>query len=118
MRSIPESEEEEEEDSCKSENDGAFKKPKRMESEYASDTSLDVFLPSKKTPRIPLTPPVVQILSPGATTPTKTFPTNTQVINSSSTSNISEPVEALRTDVSALNEKVRYIKLYFIHIVK
>ena len=118
MRSIPESEEEEEENSSKSENDGAFKKPKRMESEYASDTSLDVFLPSKKTPRIPLTPPVVQILSPGATTPTKTFPTNTQVINSSSTSNISEPVEALRTDVSALNEKVRYIKLYFIHIVK
>ena len=106
MRSIPESEEEQEEDSTKSENEDTYKKPKRVNSEHASDTSLDVFLPVKKAPRIPLTPPVVQILSPGATTPTKSFPTDTQVSKSSKTNNGNEAVDSLRTDISSLNEKV------------
>ena len=107
LRSIPESEEELDEDSSKSEHDDESKKPIRANSEHASDTSLDVFLPNKKKPRIPLIPPVVQILSPGAATPTKSFPNDTQANHSTKASHNNEDDHSLRNDISALNEKVK-----------
>ena len=111
LRSIPESEEELDEDSSKSEHDDATKKPIRANCEHASDTSLDVFLPNKKTPRFPLIPPVVQILSPGAATPTKSFPNDTQANHSTKANHTNEDEYSIRNDIYSLNEKVKSKKL-------
>ena len=120
LKSIPESEEEEEYD-VKSEIDDILtnntkKDPKSSDNQHPSKAHLDIFPCSKSF--VPRNPPVVQVLSPGASTPNKSFASEKSIINSfteldtphnhakeeiiSDTSTIA----SLRSDVCTLTNKV------------
>ena len=121
LKSIPESEEEEEDDD-KSEIDDILtnnkKDTKISDNQHPSKAHLDIFPCSKSF--VPRTPPVVQVLSPGASTPNKSFPSEKSNINSCSeldschnppnetTKNDTSDIAFLRSDVCTLTNKVRF----------
>ena len=129
LKSIPESEEEEEDDD-KSEIVDILtnnkKDTKISDNQHPSKAHLNIFPCSKSF--VPRTPPVVQVLSPGASTPNKSFASEKSIINSfadldtphnhvneeiiSDTSTIA----SLRSDVCTLTTKVLFrVKIYFLN---
>ena len=129
LKSIPESGEEEEEDE-KSENDDILTNTKKdlksSDNQHPSKAHLDIFPSSKSF--VPRTPPVVQVLSPGASTPNKSFPSEKSIINSCSeldtchnpqnetTKGDTISIASLRSDVYTLTNKVRFgVKIYILN---
>ena len=129
LKSIPESEEEEEDDD-KCEIDDILtnnkKDTKISDNQYPSKAHLNIFPCSKSF--VPRTPPVVQVLSPGASTPNKSFPSEKSNINSCSeldschnppnetTKNDTSDIASLRSDVCTLTYKVPYLlKIYMLN---
>ena len=121
LKSIPESEEEDEDDE-KSENDDILTNNKRdlksSDNQHPPKAYLDTFPYNKSF--VPRATPVVQVLSPGASTPNKSFASEKSIINSfadldtphnhvneeiiSDTSTIA----SLRSDVCTLTNKVPF----------
>ena len=130
LKSIPESEEEGEDDD-KSEIDDILtnnskKDTKSSDNQHPSKAHLDIFPYSKSF--VPRAPPVVQVLSPGASTPNKSFTSEKSIISSceeldtphnhvmekiiSDTSTIA----SLRGDVCTLTNKVPLsLKIYVLN---
>ena len=121
LKSIPESEEEEEDDD-KSENDDILtnnkKDIKNPDTQHPPKTYLDTFPYNKSF--VPRATPVVQVLSPGASTPNKSFASEKSIINSpaeldSPQDHTKEKIKSdnstiasLRSDVCTLTNKVPF----------
>ena len=129
LKSIPESEEEDEDDD-KSENDDILtnnkKDLKNTDNQHLSKAYLDTFPCNKSF--APRTPPVVQVLSPGACTPNKSFGSEKSIINSCAELNTSQNhaneniksdttnIASLRSDVCTLTNKVVFwIEIYILN---
>ena len=111
LKSIPESEEELDNYGRRdSDNNDTYTRSihdnKRSENQTCSKSSLDLLFNSGKQ-SIPLKPPVVQVLSPGASTPKKSFSSDEYIINSTSNdNNRNEEIVTLRGDIGTLTDKV------------
>ena len=121
LKSIPESEEEDEDDE-KSENDDILANHKRdlksSDNQHPPKAYLDTFPYNKSF--VPRATPVVQVLSPGASTPNKSFASEKSIINSpaeldSPHNHTKEKIKSdnstiasLRSDVCTLTNKVPF----------
>ena len=121
LKSIPESEEEDEDDE-KSENDDIHTNNKRdlksSDNQHSPKAYLDTFPYNKSF--VPRANPVVQVLSPGASTPNKSFASEKSIINSPAEldsphnhakENIksdTSTIASLRSDVCTLTNKVPF----------
>ena len=102
--------EDEEEENGESDHNEAFtrnvKDIKRSENQNVSKSSLELLFPCGK-PLMPLIPPVVQVLSPGASTPKKSFSSDEYIINSTNNNNNTDQnLVSLLGDIYALTDKV------------
>ena len=121
LKSIPESEEEDE-DEEKSESDDIPTNNKRdlksSDNQHPPKACLDTFPHNKSS--VPRATPIVQVLSPGASTPNKSFASEKSIINSPveldsphnhAKENIksdTSTIASLRNDVFTLANKVPY----------
>ena len=101
----------EEEENIDSDNNETFTRNvneiKRSENQNVSKSSLELLFPCGGKPLIPLKPPVVQVLSPGASTPKKSFSSDEYIINSTNNNNnTNENVVSLRSEIYSLTDKV------------